>query len=176
MNESIKYPQKYAVLEVKEKGGWAAGYEEETLGYIPSKCYLVETTTRYKADGNQRTIHNVVFPYKNISQFRRTSSQEIEDLGEPEEPRYHFYYQLANGNEVPYIFESYEEAEYLAKLENEKLLAEKVASISFLNPDWKVKYDMKIKQAQDELALCEQFAQVIQNQLNKEEVQKLTKK
>ena len=33
MSEEINYPIKYAVLELKERGGWAVNYENITQGF-----------------------------------------------------------------------------------------------------------------------------------------------
>ena len=116
MTKAIKLPRKYAVLELKETGGWRENYRDITIGYIPSICYLVETTTKYLSDGNTKVTSKVVFPYRNISQFRQNLRQGIEEIEEQEEPEYNYQAQVLNAEEVQYVFESYEEAEYLAEI------------------------------------------------------------
>ena len=59
------YPIKYAVLkvEVSDKD------IKRTLGYIVSKCYVVESFSRIDKEGNTRNGYKVVFPYNNINNY-----------------------------------------------------------------------------------------------------------
>ena len=70
MNDNINYPVKYAVLEIKEIGGWAVWFENVTLGFIASKCYVIESNILYDVNGNSQVIHKVVFPFNNIEKFK----------------------------------------------------------------------------------------------------------
>ena len=63
------YPIKYAVIPMIEQVGWSHGLNElerkyGTVCYIVSKCYLVEETKKYKADGTVRVKYHVVCPYE----------------------------------------------------------------------------------------------------------------
>ena len=63
------YPIKYAVIPMIEQVGWLHGMNElereyGTVCYIVSKCYLVEESKKYKADGSVRVKYHVVCPYQ----------------------------------------------------------------------------------------------------------------
>ena len=53
----INYPIKYAVLELKSRGGWLVGFRDITQGFIASKCYVVETNIVYHQDGGNSITH-----------------------------------------------------------------------------------------------------------------------
>ena len=158
MNETIKLPRKYAVLELKEQGGWGENYRDITVGYIPSMCYLVETTTKYLSDGNTKVTSKVVFPYRNISQFKQNLRQGTEEIGEKEEPEYNYQGQVLNAEEVQYVFESYEEAEYLAEIYNGNIHAHLLDGISLSESDWKDKFRHKEEIFQENQTICKRFA------------------
>ena len=63
------YPIKYAVIPMIEQVGWSHGINElereyGTVCYIVSKCYLVEESKKYNADGSVRVKYHVVCPYQ----------------------------------------------------------------------------------------------------------------
>ena len=82
MNKIINYPIKYAVLELKKRGGWAVDFEDVTQGFIVSKCYVVESNIVYNADGTNSVKHKVVFPYDDISLFEIAKSKSKETLNQ----------------------------------------------------------------------------------------------
>ena len=87
MNKEINYPIKYAVLELKERGGWSVGYKDITQGFIVSKCYVIESSIIYNADGSYKTIHRVVFPFSDIAAFKDSLAYGKQYIGKPEIPR-----------------------------------------------------------------------------------------
>lgn len=63
------YPIKYAVIPMIEQIGWSHGMHElereyGTVCYIVSRCYLVEESKKYKADGSVIVKYHVVCPYQ----------------------------------------------------------------------------------------------------------------
>jgi hypothetical protein len=175
MNEELKYPQKYAVLPVEERLGWGGGYEKVTRGFVASKCYLVEAKTTYGPNGERKISYKVVFPYRDFEEFKRRMYQGTLSLGREEVPEYSIYDGLINHNEVSYVFDSYEEAEYLASIENQDLEAHLMEDISFLLPDWQQKYEKKKEDFLNQLELCLQFGKAIKEKIE-EKSSKLTKK
>lgn len=175
MNEELKYPQKFAVLPVEERLGWGGGYEKVTRGFVASKCYLVEAKTTYCPNGERKVTYKVVFPYRDFAEYKRRLHQGILSLGKEEVPEYSIYDGLMNYNEVAYIFDSYEEAEYLASIENQKLGTHLLDDISFLLPDWQERYEKKKADFSNQLDLCMQFGKAIKERIE-EKSSKLTKK
>ena len=70
MNKELNYPVKYAVLELKEVGGYSQGWEDITKGFIASKCFVVESKVKYLSDGSSKVSHKVVFPHKDYKTFK----------------------------------------------------------------------------------------------------------
>ena len=60
MSRELNYPIKYAVLELKEKGGYLVGYKGITQGFIVSKCYVIRSNRAYNSDGSKifRSLKN----------------------------------------------------------------------------------------------------------------------
>ncbi len=179
MNNELKFPKKFAVLEVRERCGWEAGYEEKTRGYVPSICYLLQTSTKYLPNGDQKQSHQVVFPFNDYRGFKLGLLDGDTELDLPSEPEYDSYGTLLNGETVEHVFESYEEAEYYSQIKNEQLLTDLRNSIAFLLPDWQMKYHMKVQEFDREMFTCKQFAKAIKKRTDnprKEDVMRLTKK
>ena len=145
MRNELEYPIKYAVLELKEQGGFLAGYEDITQGFIVSKCYVVGSEIKYYSNGKYDITYKVVFPFKNISSFklslnRGTSYDCYETI-----PLYD-----ASGDPYPIdivtsLFDNYEEAKEISLLKNEKMEENLILKISLLDENWKEKYE-KLKQ------------------------------
>ncbi len=78
---------------MKRSGGCLVGYRAIIVGYIPSKCYAVESDIKYCPNKAIKIFHKVVFPFE---------KEEFES----------FQYSLQNG--YPYeigldIYNTYEE-------------------------------------------------------------------
>ena len=168
MNESLNYPIKYAVLKVRERLGWGGGYEQVVRGNVVSPCYLIEAKTTYRPDGERIVTYKVVFPYNDFQTYKERLHRGELYLGKPIEPDYSVGGELLNGDIVQHVFDSYEEAEYLAKISNEELEAHLLDEISFLLPEWKIKYENKRKDFFDQLELCQQFGADIKRVIEEE--------
>lgn len=121
MNNENKYPVQYAVLELKEKGGYLVGYKDIIRGNIVSKCYVVESSIKYSSDGNKQIFHKVVFPFKSLETLKLSLRNNSEYIGEKAAPGY-------DANNEPYpvdivsdVFDTYEEANVKAQERNEKM-------------------------------------------------------
>ena len=69
--EDLHYPIQYAILEIKEKGGYLVGYKDIIRGYIVSKCYVVGHVVTYEKSGNYGITHKVVFPFPSVTSYKR---------------------------------------------------------------------------------------------------------
>lgn len=161
MDEDLKYPIKFAVLELKEKGNWQNGYEDITCGFIVSKCFVVESTIIYSPNGESKQIYKVVFPYKDIEKYKYNFNQGSHVLGEPTIPSYN-----ANGHVYPYdivpkIFDEYNEANELAMQMNKILRSNLISNLSILDNDFNEKYQKIKNDFNKELIICKKFEELI---------------
>lgn len=93
MSSKNKYPIKYAVLELKESGGWPVGYKDIIRGNIVSKCYVVESSIRY---GDSKIFHKVVFLFSSLETLKQSLHNQSQYIGEKAIPSYD-----ANGDPYP---------------------------------------------------------------------------
>lgn len=175
MKQNLKYPIKYAVLELKENGGFIAGYEEITRGFVVSKCYIVESSVKYLSNGESKLSHKVVFPFRDLYNFKVGLHYGKQDLGEPVVPKYD-----ANNNPYPCnvvsdVFDNYEEAYELATQKNDKLHSNLILEISLLDSKWKEKYSELEKRFYKELSICKNFEELISIQTNDMEITRTEK-
>ena len=168
--KNLNYPVKYSVLELKENGGFMNHYDEIVRGYIVSKCYLVESSTKYYVNGESEQVYKVVFPYTNLEKFKSKMSYSNSDLGEPTYPRYDNNGNVCNYQVVEDLYDSYEQASAIAKYKNGKLHSRFFSMISILDSDWKGKLDTFERDFCEELAICDAFEKVIEKNTDNMEV------
>lgn len=168
MNKNLGYPVKYAVLELRESGGFANGYEELTRGFIVSKCYLVEGSVRFLVTGNHEILYKVVFPFKNNPHYE-LNSQNIDDRISA----------LSGIDGVSYsvdivsdIFDNYEEASLLAEQKNKILKAKLILKVSVLDQNWKTQFRKLNVEFQKKLAICQKIEKVIASKTKNMDVSK----
>ena len=176
MEKELNYPIKYAVQELTIKGGWSQNYEEITLGFIVSKCYVINQNTKYLSNGTFETTYKVVFPYKDIDSFRYSLSGHYHYNEEPSIPKYNYCGECTNENKVSELFDTYKEASLQAEIFNQ----EKRKKINFCNINT---YTKLVNQHNKDLEICKQFEQLINKLLtnisitkNNISIKKLTKK
>lgn len=113
----INYPIKYAAMPIIEQVGWVHGLNElerdyGVVCYIVSKCYLLNDSTKYMANGKSVKEYEVVFPYQS----------SINGKWEKTIPTFNlFNYVCTNSNKTDGVFDTYEEALVHATEKNEKL-------------------------------------------------------
>ena len=135
-NNDLRFSIKYAVLELKSKGGYSTNYEDVTEGFIVSKCYIVGMEVKFLPNGEAEVIYKVFFPYDDIENFKRMTFMGIPYFEERKQLGINAcndYYPI---HIVESIFDTYEEASDVARIENEDLFRK----ITLLY-DWKKKYD-----------------------------------
>ena len=167
MNKEINYPIKYAVLELKERGGWSVGYKDITQGFIVSKCYVIESSIIYNADGSYKTIHRVVFPFSDIAAFKDSLAYGKQYIGKPEIPRYDACGNIYPIDIVTSLFDSYEQARVMATYKNKEYKDNLVFEIpdflsnNFLNSNWKEQINALEQKFLQNLAVCNLFEQLV---------------
>ena len=167
MNKEINYPIKYAVLELKEKGGYLYGYEDITQGFIVSKCYVIESSIIYNPDGSNIIIHKVVFPFKDIENFKISLRNGNQNIGNVETPQYDACGRIYPTNVVTDLFDSYELAKETAKEKNEEhrcnLISKVPVPISarLSNSNWQKQYEELKQKFDNGLEICNLFEQLV---------------
>lgn len=154
MENELNYPVKYAVLELKVKGDWKNDYKDRTIGFIASKCRIVSQNIRYFQDGTSKLSYQVVFPYKNIEEYKNRISRnlpfdEIEKL-----PNFGSYDNCLNATVVSEIYDTYDEASDVADNKNSDM---RHFAGAFVYPTWQVKREEKIKEFDTNIAICKSF-------------------
>ena len=161
MENMINYPIKYAVLEIKEKGGWLVGYKEITQGFIVSKCYVVESKVTYKSDGSSIITHKVVFPYDDIQTFKYSFQNGGTYLGEENTPRYDACNNPYPVRVVDELFDTYYDAKVKAEVQNEEYRSGLGIELSTLDPDWLDKYHLLKQDFESNLAICYLYEELV---------------
>ena len=122
MNKELNYPVKYAVLELKEIGGYSQGWEDITKGFIASKCFVVESKVKYLSDGSSKVAHKVVFPHKDYKTFKVVlSTRNSVQLEDRITPQYNAISEPYPVNIVTDLFDTYEDAKEAAEGKNKEL-------------------------------------------------------
>lgn len=116
----MNFPIKYAVLELKERGGWAVNYANITQGFIVAKCYVIESNIKYNTYGNYEINHKVFFPFKDIETFRVSLDYGKQNIGSAKIPRYNACNEVWPVDIVTELFDTYEEAKASAIKQNEE--------------------------------------------------------
>ena len=163
MSNKLNYPIKYAVLELKEKGGYSVGYNDITQGFIASKCYVVESSIIYQPDGSNKISHKVVFPYQNIEKFKMSLRNGGYYIGEEEIPRYDANGMVYPVNVVSKLFDTYELAKIEADEKNEKYkinLSFKVP-LKITDPKWKDQYYSLREEYEKRLVIANLFEELV---------------
>ena len=161
MIKERKYPIKYAVLELKERGGWSCNYAYITQGFIVSKCYVVESNIVYHSDGSNSITHKVVFPFEDISCFKNSLRYGRSNIGDKQVPSYDACDRPYPINIVDELFDSYEESKKVAEDKNEEYRCNLVMEVSVLQPDWKEQFEELKKDFDKRLDVCYLFEELV---------------
>lgn len=161
MERKLNYPVKYAVLELKTKGGFEQDYKDMTVGFIASKCYVIGQNVRYYQDGTSKLSYQVVFPYNDIHNYKWRVARNYQFDEKEISPSFGYYGDCMNANIVLNVFDTYDEASVVADSENENKKRKIGTHLSLLEADWKEKYDEQVKVFEENLALCKRYEQII---------------
>ena len=169
MEDYLGYPVKYAILELKERKGWADNYKYETVGFIVSKCYVLDSNIKYYRDGSQRLSYEVEFPYRNNPDYEIS----LKHIYEVPNPTRDISGYCNTADTVFMLFESYEEALLYADEKNQKLKNDICLKLYVFERNWDEKYE-KLKNKFDEKQLeCKKIEEWI---LNHTTLMKVTKR
>lgn len=129
MIKKNNYPVRYSVLDIK--------LNDNIIGYIVSKCFILESTIKYASNDNIIVKHKVIFPYTDIKPFIKSygTNQQLE--------------MTYNILEVDEIYDNYIEAKKITEENNKRIL------------DNTKEYN-KIEDTKNYLYLCKQFEQLIE--------------
>ena len=107
----LDYPIKYSVEPVFP---YASG-NGSLLGYIVSKCYVVEKQTRFLPNGTFKERFTIVYPFKGLQTFKIMKDKRLPEI----DP----YGNYRNVDYVNEIYETYLEAKEVCKELNTKLFS-----------------------------------------------------
>lgn len=116
MSKEIQLPIKYAVLELKEKGG----YKDITRGFIVSKCYVMESNVIHNPDGSKKRIYKVAFPFNDIAYLKDSLKNGAKNIGNKNVLSYDGDNVSHSVDEVTDLFDVYETAKVTAEQKNKE--------------------------------------------------------
>lgn len=157
MNKEINYPIKYAVLELKERNSYLDEYDDITKGFIPSKCYVIESDIIYNPDGSNKMVHIVVFPFQDIKSFKIS----LGNLGKANIPNFEEYGTICPINMVTDLFDNYENAKIVTEQKNEELKYKLLSKYTSSNLS-KLSYENYKHRIENGLEICYMFEQLVQ--------------
>ncbi len=131
MSRENNFPIKYAVLELKEEGGYITNYKDIVRGYIVSKCWVVESSIKYFPDGSSKIFHNVIFPYKDLDTLKTSLRNDDQYIGERVTINYDFNYNPYPVDVVSELFDSYEDAKTMSEEKNKELKGHIASEVCF---------------------------------------------
>lgn len=152
MNEDLKFPIKYAVLELKSPGGYSTNYEDVTEGFIVSKCYVVGSEVKYFPTGEAKVTYKVYFPYDDIENFMFNGRDVIRMLGIDACNNYYSVH-IVEG-----IFDTYEEAKEEADHRNKCLKSLAIVRATFAEDTVK---ETIIDNFEQKMQLCQKYEDFI---------------
>lgn len=155
MTDKLNFPVKYAALELKIQGNYYTNYEDITVGFIVSKCYVVNEKIKHYKTGISEKSYEVVFPYKDIYNFKNNSSGDYQHH-KRQYADYNFNGECINSDTVSEVFNTYEEALELARKENYN---NKKRLMLYVNS--KEEYQKTLKKFQEDLIICQKYEQFI---------------
>ena len=158
-NSELKYPIKYAVLELTDENS-------KTFGFIVSKCYVVEALTKYLPDGNSRKYYKVVFPYTNIVDYKQKICYEYhtQDIGIRYTPNYDYFGEIYNGKVVDELFDNYDVAYVNSILKNKQLVEDLYSKLPIFHPNYEKEKEEISSKFSLNMSLCEKFEKLILEQ------------
>ena len=147
------FPIKYAILPLKEEGGYLVNYQDIIRGYIVSKCWVIESSIKYISNDNFKIYHKVIFPYKNLTMFKKYLVHKENDL----EPRV-----LPNSDSLDIVlnlYDSYEKAKQDASEKNEIMRHELILNIPYNISDYEFKKNLAVleNEFKEQLSICQLF-------------------
>ena len=159
----MKYPIKYAILELKVDGGPIHCYEEITKGFIVSKCFVLAEGLKYTSAGKTIPKYIVSFPYDGFEYFIKWMERNRDNYYFD---HYKYYYESRNNPDKAYlrdnfpiiidqIFDTYEAAKKIADHKNSEL------KNNLLTNTGSKAYETLSKEFADTMDLCDEYEKFI---------------
>lgn len=166
MTKEINLPIKYAILKLKLKSGYNAGYKDITQGFIVEKCYVLESNAKYNLDGTSNIKHKVVFPYKDLATFKASVENNLPlDIGAPRLPKYNYIDDEFLIDVVDNLYDSYDLAKKNAEIKNEEYIKNVLMKIKNLSGENDIEYFNQYKimkeQFNKRLEACNKFEELV---------------
>lgn len=157
MIKEINYPIKYAILEVKKEGGWAVGYKDISLGFVVSKCFVVESNIVYHSNGSSKITHKVVFPFENISCMSVSAMNHGQNIVQGNIPSYDADNRPYPVNIVSNLFDSYGDAKNHCKRKNEECRNNLILRVDMGTQNWQEEFKRLKQEFDQKIELCNVF-------------------
>ncbi len=156
MDIKNNFPIKYAILPLKEEGGYSVNYQDIIRGYIVSKCWVIESSLKYISVDKFKIFHKVIFPYKNLTMFKKYLLHKENNIGPKVLPN---SYNDSLLNTVLNLYDSYENAKKDAIEKNEVLRHELILNIPYNISDYKFKKILAELENdfKEQLSICQLF-------------------
>jgi hypothetical protein len=159
----MKYPIKYAILELKVNGGPSYYYEEKTKGFIVSKCFVLAEGLKYTSSGKTIPKYIVSFPYDDFEYFIKWMERNRDNYNFD---HYSYYYESKNNPDEAYlkdnypiivnqIFDTYEATKEIADHKNNELKSNLLTNTG-INA-----YEALSKEFADTMDLCGEYEKFI---------------
>lgn len=157
------YPVKYAILELKEPGGYLYGYEDLTRGFIAAKCWVISSKIIYRPNGESIIKHEVVFPYQDLAYFKRSMAIGQGDIGQRTIVEYNACNEAYPVNFVANLYDTFAEAKVAAKAKNNQFCHGdfRMNPVSLTDRYNKKSYAEVVAAVKEEIAICELFEKVV---------------
>ena len=157
MNDNkLLYPIKYAVLRLVDE-------KNTIIGFIVSKCYVIEDIIKHYETGESKQYHKVVFPYTDIAYYKQKLyyDYKTDDIGIRDYPKYDLYNNIYNTYVVERLFNNYDEAYVYATINNKYLAEALISKLPWSHPNYeKEEKEISLKFSLD-MVTCEKFEELI---------------
>lgn len=165
------YLVKYAALEVREYYNDNDYDLYYVLGYIASKCYVLESITKYYENKSKMREYTVVFPYNNISVFEENLKNDLKPyLGDEVYPSNYYDRKNYPVNFVLKVFDSFEEAKKEAETLNNNLLTYLISPLT-TSEVYEEEYNEVKQNFLNNMLRCERFENMIKEETKFPEVE-----
>ncbi len=145
MKKNLDYPVKYAIMELK--------INDEILGYIPSKCYVVNTNTQ----GKGKATYEVIFPYNDIESYMEAvKKHELTSLV------MEFSENYTDTTNITEIYDDYATVDMLVKQKNHSLKMQQVSAIPFSSTEWRRNCEKVIDNYNNNQTIIKSYAKNIE--------------
>lgn len=149
MSEEVKYPVYYAVQRMEHYSKFEGFL---LIGFIVSKCWVINVVKNYSKNGDSEIIYKVFFPYSYCSIYNglKTFNKDGTVMLIPSENE-------TSTVRLTNIYTSYEEAKKEADWQNSKMCVSELALIPTLDIKKNENRQKELDENLEECRKCEEF-------------------